>query len=108
MFLKKVILENFCGFPRQFQADFDQFTVLVGPNNGGKTTLLRAIKFVIDAFRLYFGDAHEPNLGQLVNNNWQVELQSAANRLGVQDLHQFYYGRSRHGPAAVTLEFLSP
>jgi predicted ATP-binding protein involved in virulence len=53
MFLKKIVLNRFCGFT-DFALDVTDFTVLVGPNNGGKTTVLRAVKFALDALRLTF------------------------------------------------------
>jgi ABC-type transport system involved in cytochrome c biogenesis ATPase subunit len=44
-------LLDFCGFSR-FQIDLQPLTVLVGPNNGGKTTILRAVKFLTDCLEL--------------------------------------------------------
>ncbi len=40
MHLKQIKLKRFFGF-KDFQLDLTEFTVLVGPNNGGKTTVLR-------------------------------------------------------------------
>ena len=39
--LKRIELRNFCGFS-EFALDVDDFAMLIGPNNGGKTTILRA------------------------------------------------------------------
>jgi predicted ATPase len=44
-------MENFCGFS-EFAIHFDGLTVLVGPNNGGKTTALRAVRFLVDTLDL--------------------------------------------------------
>ena len=59
MLLRKVALRSFCGF-KEFALAVGDFSVLVGPNNGGKTTVLRAIKFAMDAFREYFGGNLRP------------------------------------------------
>src|SRR5262249_21805110 len=96
-----------CGFPRRYVVQLSRFTVLVGPNNGGKTTLLRAIQFALDAFRIFFGEGHEPNLNQC-DQNWQVDLPMLSYRLGVQDLNQLFYGRSRQMGAKVILGFQHP
>jgi predicted ATPase len=48
---ERLELINFCGFSR-FQIDLQPLTVLVGPNNGGKTTILRAVKFLTDCLEL--------------------------------------------------------
>ena len=40
MRLLEVRLSNFCGFS-SFRLPLGEFNVLVGPNNGGKTTILR-------------------------------------------------------------------
>lgn len=104
MFLKTVTLDHFWGFPKTFTLNFGEFTTLVGPNNGGKTTILRAIKFAIDVFRLYFGDGEEPAYNNLAGN-WHTDLSKVCNRLGVPDLVQFFYGRSRQARAKVTLTF---
>jgi hypothetical protein len=105
MFIKKVTLENFWGFSCAYEVDLLPFSVLVGPNNGGKTTILRAIEFALNAFRLYFGDGHEPNLSGLGNNPWQIGLLQIAERLATSDLHQFFHGRSRQNEASVRLDF---
>lgn len=47
----KLELSDFCGFSR-FQIDLQPLTVLVGPNNGGKTTILRAVKFLSDCLQI--------------------------------------------------------
>jgi len=60
--IAKLSLENFCGFSK-YELDLMPLTVLIGPNNGGKTTVLRAIKFLIDFLQLvmpqYSGKALE-------------------------------------------------
>jgi len=48
---QRLELRDFCGFSR-FQIVLQPLTVLVGPNNGGKTTILRAVKFLTDCLEL--------------------------------------------------------
>jgi AAA15 family ATPase/GTPase len=48
--LNKIVLKNFCGF-QDFTAPVERLTVFIGPNNGGKTTLLRAISLAWELFR---------------------------------------------------------
>ena len=106
MLLKRVVLNNCFGFPKEYATSLDQFTVLVGPNNGGKTSVLRAIQFAMDAFRVYFGTGHEPNLSKpKENRDWVLNLNDATRRLGIQDIDHLYYGRSRNTSPAVTLSF---
>jgi len=45
MVLTLIRLKNFCGF-QDYKIDIDPLTILVGPNNGGKTTVLRAIQLI--------------------------------------------------------------
>jgi energy-coupling factor transporter ATP-binding protein EcfA2 len=103
MLLRQVKLTNFFGF-KNFTADIGKFNVLVGPNNGGKTTLLRAVKFALDAFRLYFGNGREPNLGQL-RTNWHCSLPALSQLLGIQDFTYFFFNRSRREKSTVGLTF---
>ncbi len=48
---EKLELRDFCGFS-SFNMPLQPLTVLVGPNNGGKTTILRAVKFLTDCLDL--------------------------------------------------------
>ena len=104
MFLKSVTLEHFWGFPATFTVNISDFTALVGPNNGGKTTVLRAIKFTTDALRLYFGDGEEPIYGHM-NSNWVGPSPRVIGRLGVKDSTQFFFDRSRRAESRVSLAF---
>src|SRR4051812_30404681 len=105
MLLKRVTLENFCGFAGKFEVALAPFTVLVGPNNGGKTTVLSAIRFALESFRRYFGGQHEPDLGRIRPGEWNAELGPIDRLLGVKDINQFYHGRSFFGLAKVELCF---
>ncbi|MCK4625880.1 MAG: AAA family ATPase [Phycisphaerae bacterium] len=74
MFLKQVTMKHFCGF-EEFTVEFDRLTVLVGPNNGGKTTILRSIKFALEALDL--------SLPQLQ----QSETNRDKNRTNIENSH---------------------
>jgi predicted ATP-dependent endonuclease of OLD family len=54
-FLKKVTVRNFKCFRRETPVDLEQATLLVGPNNSGKTALLAAIRCFFDS-SLFSGD----------------------------------------------------
>lgn len=54
MVIDSLTLTNFCGFER-FRLKFGALNVLVGPNNGGKTTVLRAVRMVFDALDITLG-----------------------------------------------------
>lgn len=86
MKLKRLRLVSFCGF-KDFTLDLGPLTVLVGPNNGGKTTLLRGIQFALYAIQL--------SLDTCMNNQRQVEAQieerrkqQAVDRNGLLEQHK--------------------
>jgi len=54
MLIKGLHLTSFKGFS-DFEVDFSPFTTLVGPNSGGKTSILRAVQLAFDFFALSFG-----------------------------------------------------
>jgi len=51
MHITHLRLTNYCGFAK-FSLNFSSFSVFVGSNNGGKTTILRAIKVIFDALEM--------------------------------------------------------
>src|SRR5687768_2947629 len=51
--IKKLRVENFKGFAK-FEIDFGRFNVLVGGNNSGKSTLLRALRLAYELTKLHF------------------------------------------------------
>jgi len=52
--IKTLRLANFKGFSN-FEVDFGRFNVLVGGNNSGKSTILRAIRLAYELAKLHFG-----------------------------------------------------
>src|SRR5258705_373042 len=51
--IKTLRLENFKGFI-SFEISFGKFNVLVGGNNSGKSTVLRAVRLVYELTKLHF------------------------------------------------------
>ena len=51
--IKAVYLENFKGF-KKFEINLGRFNVLVGSNNSGKSTVLRAIRLAYELTKLHF------------------------------------------------------
>lgn len=105
MQLTKIGLRNFCGF-EDFTVELDNFTVLVGPNSGGKTTILRAVRLALEGFRSYFGGRETPNLN-MVRNEWSYEFLSTARRCGFQNLQCCYYRRREEEEAVIELRLQS-
>lgn len=102
--LEQIVLHNFCGF-RDFTVDTDEFTLLIGPNNGGKTTILRSVKFCLDAcYRIFFPN-DQPMPKRFKDERPGDNLQNTANAGGITDLNSLYYGRDRMEPAIVSLRF---
>jgi predicted ATPase len=103
MRLKQLKLHRFCGFS-DFTLDFNDLTVLVGPNSGGKTTVLRAIRFATDAIRGCFGDRDEPNL-QKPRGELSHELYQVGRRQGFTDLSYLYHRRDSEDELSLELCF---
>jgi predicted ATPase len=104
MRLRRLTLHRFCGF-EEFTLELGDATFLVGPNNGGKTTLLRAIRFAMEAYRGYFGGGHEAEMSRLQTTGWIYSLDQLGALLAMRDLPQFYLGRTQQERAIVELEF---
>lgn len=102
--LKHIKLERFCGFA-DFDLDLREFNALVGLNNSGKTTILRAVKFCQDAVRLGFGDSPQPRLDLVNTDPIRIALSTVLNRLGVTDPDMVFMHKNRQVRARVTLTF---
>jgi len=93
--LKKISLTNFCGF-KNFTLELDRFTVLVGRNNCGKTTLLRALKMACDATRFIPSNARSGNIG----TNW---LEEAARGFGFESANLLVAQKSQGNAMCIEL-----
>jgi predicted ATP-dependent endonuclease of OLD family len=103
--LKRVVLTNFGGFA-QFSVDFDKFTVLVGPNNGGKTTLLRAIKFVHDAMHLAATRGGNLSVSSLFADNLATDLGQTSGRISILDTSLLRYEKRLEMNTQITLNYV--
>ena len=106
IFLKKIGLDHFCGF-KTFVVDVEPFTVFIGPNNGGKTTLLRAVRFVLTAFRQAVAD-ESGNLipGKLQALGNQRGTASAIGPAAIPGVSLVHFMKDRGRDAAATLHML--
>ena len=81
MYLKKLILNYFRGF-EEYEVTFSNFTVLVGENNSGKTSILQAIKLLHDAVRRVFRNQVEPVFVD-PDPLWKIDFNPLANQLAL-------------------------
>lgn len=77
--ITKLIIKNFgCIGPQAVAIDIDKIVVLVGANNAGKSTILRAFEVVADCLKLEQDDFHNK---QVVADSFpEIELHSIANQ----------------------------
>jgi len=100
LILKKVHLHSFFGF-EDFSVDLGRLTALLGPNNGGKTTMLRGVHFALQGLREAFNP--QPVEANIRRDPLTVNLQNVANRAGI-DL-TFFRNRRFNDLPAVSLWF---
>jgi len=75
--IKKLIIKNFGCIGRQpVELDIDNIVVLVGPNNAGKSTILKAYEVVTDCLKLDQDDFHNKQVS--VDNYPEIEVHSIA------------------------------
>ncbi len=91
IYLSSIELENFKGVSR-LRCDFDDFTVLAGLNNSGKTTLLQGVYLLVSALQPIAEHSHITHQNPEVR---KVSLQSALPSLGLRDTTWLY---SHFGP----------
>ena len=60
MELRRISLERYKGYGRRVEVDLAPLTILVGPNNSGKTALAQAIQLLAGGLAPSDGDAREP------------------------------------------------
>ncbi|KAA1156031.1 ATP-dependent nuclease [Pseudoalteromonas fuliginea] len=75
--IKKLKIKNFgCIGNESVELDIDNIVVLVGPNNAGKSTILRAYEAVTDCLKLDQDDFHNKQVS--VDNYPEIEVHSIA------------------------------
>ena len=75
--IKKLIIRNFgCIGNEPIELDIDKIVVLVGPNNAGKSTILKAYEAVTDCLKLEQDDFHNKQVS--VDNYPEIVVHSAA------------------------------
>lgn len=75
--IKKLKIKNFgCIGSEAVELDIDNIVVLVGPNNAGKSTILRAYEAVTDCLKLEEDDFHNRQVS--VESFPEIEVHSAA------------------------------
>ena len=91
--LRRLSLERYKGYPRRAEVELAPLTILVGPNNSGKTALAQAVALLAGGLAPSDGDAREP-----------LPLESCGVRHG-ESFEDLVTGRVVHGRLrlAVTL-----
>ena len=75
--IKKLKIKNFgCIGNESIELDIDNIVVLVGPNNAGKSTILKAYEAVTDCLKLEQDDFHNKQVS--VDNYPEIEVHSVA------------------------------
>ncbi len=75
--IKKLKIKNFgCIGSEEIELDIDNIVVLVGPNNAGKSTILKAYEAVTDCLKLEQDDFHNKQVS--VDNYPEIEVHSVA------------------------------
>jgi putative ATP-dependent endonuclease of OLD family len=75
--IKKLRIKNFgCIGNESVELDIDNIVVLVGPNNAGKSTILKAYEAVTDCLKLNQDDFHNKQVS--VDNYPEIEVHSIA------------------------------
>lgn len=68
MFIKSIRIVNFRSFEDSKEIPFDQMTTFLGPNGGGKSTVLQAIKFFYDVnAKITVEDFHDRNTSEPIS-----------------------------------------
>ena len=98
MIIEHLHLQSFKGF-RDFNLECSQFTVLVGRNNGGKTSILQAIQLLHDIFVFAFGNGEQPDSAILNGMRIQDPLSAARVLLILRQ-----YGYAKESPSLVRFQ----
>jgi len=98
MVLEDLHLVSFKGF-RDFHLRCSQVTCLVGPNNGGKTSILQAIQLLFDIFRVAFGNRERPDFS---NVQWQSNPSHSLAKLSLGDPDAIWLHKRTSEPCKIS------
>lgn len=93
MYLEELIIRNFRGF-KDYTLKLKPFTVLIGENNSGKTSVLQAIQLVYESIQVLFGGGEHPIFTGI---NWQVDLAQTISHLGFSDTELIFFKKVPEG-----------
>src|SRR5947209_5839371 len=97
MHLRRVHLHSFKGF-NDFSLDCSQFTVLVGANSSGKTSILQAISLLHEFCTFVFGGQD----GFSVQNpRWMSDPTTLINRASPGDPEAIWLDKKTHQPCSI-------
>jgi AAA ATPase domain/AAA domain, putative AbiEii toxin, Type IV TA system len=102
--IEQIHLASFKGF-HDFTLTCSQFTTLVGPNNGGKTTILQAIRLIWDVFAIAATDTSTPNMlkSDVRMISWSADPIGAINKLSPNSPEAMWLGRLTSVPCEVSV-----
>ena len=93
MHLEELVIHNFRGF-KDYTLKLEPFTVLIGENNSGKTSVLQAIQLVYESIQVLFGGGEHPIFTGI---NWQVNLEQPISRLGLSNTELIFFKKVPEG-----------
>lgn len=105
MLIKEIHLTSFKGF-NNFTLKCSPFTVLVGLNNSGKTSILQAIQLVCDLFIFAFGGYRNRDIEQPDFNNpqWSANPSSSINRLSFDTPEVLWLNKNTSVPCEISVK----
>lgn len=98
--IARIEVENVFGF-QSFALDLGDLSALVGPNNGGKTSLLRVVKLGTDILALIGGMTHPSQKAQVMNGDLGIE--PLLLQFGIHDGSTIFFQNSPTGSITLTL-----
>lgn len=101
MLIEKITLHAFKGFS-DFELECNPFCTLVGPNSGGKTSVLQSLHLFFDIFRFAFGNAETPNLH---NPQWTQNPGKSLQKMSSWDIDSIWYKKRTSEPCDIAIHF---
>jgi len=101
MHIQQLHLTNFKGFS-DFTVECHPFTVLAGPNSGGKTSILHAIQLLDDVFRFAFGNSDNLNLS---SPYWDNNPGNSVHRVMPSDPDALWFDKRTAEPFLITARY---